>query len=169
MTRAVAIFLASFVCSVICADENDPKSDGATATAINGTPEIDGKVDAAWKDAPAVEVKKPIAALLLIGEDELATAKVQLLWDAEHVYALWRVKDSQLSAESSDAWAQDSVELFLDENFKRTNRYESDDAQYRVNFNGELSGQGTGYDESNLCRGEKDKERLHRRNGDQNP
>ena len=65
-------------------------------------------------------------------------------------YALWQVKDAKLSAESSDEWAEDSVELFLDQNKKRTTIYQSDDAQYRVNFEGDLSGQGTGYDEADL-------------------
>lgn len=46
---------------------------------------------------------------------------------------------------------QDSVELFLDQNQKRTSYYESDDAQYRVSFEGNRSGQGTGYDENDLA------------------
>jgi endo-1,4-beta-xylanase len=40
--------------------------------------------------------------------------------------------------------------LFLDQNQKKTRYYQSDDAQYRVNFKGELSGQGEGYDETDL-------------------
>lgn len=120
------------------------------AIAVKGTPEIDGKLDDAWKSAPRVSVSKASPGLLMIDEEKMATAKVRLMWDEEHVYALWQVKDGELSAAGSDPWTQDSVELFLDENMGRTLSYESDDAQYRVNFEGLISGQGSGYEESRL-------------------
>lgn len=120
------------------------------AIAVKGTPEIDGKLDEAWKSAPRVSVSKPVPGLTLIDEKEMATAKVRLMWDEEHVYALWQVADSELSAGGSDPWTQDSVELFLDENMGRTLSYESDDAQYRVNFEGLVSGQGWGYEDGRV-------------------
>jgi endo-1,4-beta-xylanase len=134
----------------VAQDSSAPKADEPTITAIEGTPEIDGKIDQAWKEAPRVEVIKAVDALLTIDGDKMATASVRVLWDADHVYALWQVKDANLSAQASDPWAQDSVEIFLDENQKRTAWYESDDAQYRVSCEGTLSGQGTGFDQSNL-------------------
>ena len=140
----------AFVSTTVAQDETKPKPQEPTITAIQGTPEIDGKVDEAWKKTPRVNVNKAVEGLLAVDEDEMATATVRVLWDKEHLYALWQVKDSNLSADASDSWAQDSVEFFLDENQKRTTYYESDDAQYRVNYKGELSGQGAGFDESNL-------------------
>ena len=127
---------------------DDSKTD--VAIAIQGTPKIDGKIDDAWKKAPAVHVNKPISDLLTIEPKDIATAAVQFMYDKDHLYALWIVKDSALSADAIDDWAQDSVELFLDQNQNRTNVYEDDDAQYRVNYEGKLSGQGAGYDESDL-------------------
>jgi endo-1,4-beta-xylanase len=147
MNRHFLSYVFAFTCLTACA--GDTPKDGV-AVAINGTPKVDGEVDAIWKDAPKVEVNKPITDLLLIDREEMAIATVQLMWDQEHVYALWHVKDSKLSAEPGDPWEQDSVELFLDQGHQQTTYYESDDGQYRVNFKGDLSGQGEGYDESNL-------------------
>ena len=134
----------------VAQDSSSAKTDEPTIMAIQGTPEIDGKIDKAWKEAPRVEVSKAVESLLTIDGDKMATAKVRVLWDTDHVYALWQVRDDNLSAQAIDSWAQDSVEFFLDENKKRTAWYESDDAQYRVSYEGTLSGQGAGFDESNL-------------------
>ena len=138
------------VSTAFAQDKETPESGEPKITAIKGTPEIDGKIDEAWEKAASVDVNQVVDALLTIDEDEMATAKVRVMWDSDHVYALWQVKDAKLSAEASDSWAQDSVEFFLDENGKRTTFYESDDVQYRVNFEGSLSGQGAGFDQSNL-------------------
>ena len=80
----------------------------------------------------------------------MAKGTVQFMWDKEHLFALWSVKDPKLSAEEVDPWEQDSVELFLDQNKKGTVSYEADDAQYRVNFKGAISGQGSGYDAKDI-------------------
>lgn len=116
-----------------------------TAAAIKGTPKIDGKVDAEWKKVPRVRVSQPIESLLVSSEEDMAVATVQLMWDETHVYALWRVTDKQLDPEADEPWQQDSVELFLDQDKKGTTTYQADDAQYRVNCEGEISGQGAGY------------------------
>ena len=147
----LALFVLS-TCGELSAqriDNSDLEPAKPVAVAIKGTPELDGKIDDIWKKAPTVDVKK--AAILQIDEEDMATAKVQLLWDDAHLYVLWHVKDGLLSAvEGNDAWATDSVEFFLDQNNKGSMFYQDDDAQYRVNFKGGLSGQGEGYDESHL-------------------
>ncbi len=130
--------------------EKETESKEAVAHAIKGTPKIDGKIDEAWKDAPVIAVKKSVPKLLAMDADKMATGRVQVMWDENHIYLLWRVKDGKLSTDGLDAWEQDSVELFLDEDLGRTVTYEADDAQYRVNCIGELSGQGTGFDVSRL-------------------
>ena len=146
MTRL--LFPLLLVAAAISVEAAESKTD--VAQAIQGTPEIDGKIDDAWKKAPAVHVNKPITDLLAIDPKEIATAAVQFMYDDEHLYALWIVKDSALSADSSDDWAQDSVELVLDKNHQGSTFYEDEDAQYRVNFEGKLSGQGAGYDAGDL-------------------
>ncbi|MGB0759087.1 MAG: sugar-binding protein [Rubripirellula sp.] len=120
------------------------------AVAKKGTPEVDAEIDEIWKTCPKYLVNQPIADLLQIESKDMATATVRVLWDDRFLYALWVVKDSELSADAGDDWAQDSVELFLDQHQDKSKSYEADDAQYRVNFKGKISGQGTGYDEADI-------------------
>lgn len=148
LTAALLLFAVTPLIVAQDTNESDTKEEsekGPVAIAIEGTPKIDGEIEDAWKKAKKVKVTKPVESLLAIDEDSMATGSVRLMWDDEHLYALWQVNDSELSASASDDWAQDSVELFLDENNKKTPFYQSDDAQYRVNFEGRLSGQGEGF------------------------
>ncbi|MBN1311471.1 MAG: 1,4-beta-xylanase, partial [Anaerolineae bacterium] len=71
-----------------------------------------------------------------------ATAKVKTLWNSQYLYVYAVVTDTLLSKESSNAWEQDSIEVFLDQNNEKTTSYQSDDAQYRVNFDNEQSFNG---------------------------
>ncbi|MDB4679123.1 hypothetical protein OAE79_02170 [Rhodopirellula sp.] len=113
--------------------------------AKQASPTIDGMVDEVWKKSSPVSVNRSVASLLRMDAKDMATASVQLLWDEQHLYALWHVSDSKLSVDAGDDWEQDSVELFLDRNFKRSIFYQFDDAQYRSNYEGRRSGQGEGY------------------------
>ena len=150
MTRILHACLVISIATNAWANDQQAKPPKGIAIAKQGTPDLDGKIDDHWKACPKYAVTQPIAESLKIEQKDMATATVQLLWDDKHLYALWIVKDSSLSAESSDDWAQDSVELFLDQHQDKSVTYESDDAQYRVNFQGKISGQGTGYDEADI-------------------
>ena len=147
----IAALLLVPVSFAAAADEtkvaDETKSDEAVVTAVQGAAKIDGEIDDAWKQAPKVAVEKRGDES---SQGDLSTATVQLLWDKDHVFALWRVKDSELSASNADNWAQDSIELFIDQNYARSGSYDDDDGQYRVNFEGELSGQGSGFDVNDL-------------------
>ncbi|HEU5080799.1 MAG TPA: endo-1,4-beta-xylanase [Opitutaceae bacterium] len=101
--------------------------------AIRGTPTIDGVADKAWKNADEVTTK-----LFVLGTSG-ATAKVRTMWDDGHIYVYAQVTDPNLSKASPNVWEQDSVELFIDSNNAQTTTYQSDDAQYRVNFDNEQS------------------------------
>jgi endo-1,4-beta-xylanase len=48
-----------------------------------------------------------------------------------------------LSKASADAWEEDSVEIFVDANNAQTSSYQADDAQYRIDFDNEVSVGGT--------------------------
>jgi endo-1,4-beta-xylanase len=126
------------------------KAERPTATAIYGTPKIDGEIDDAWKGVTAVEVKRVVKSETSMAESEVATGSVKLMWDKDFLYALWQVKDSKLSGKSDNAYEQDSIEFFVDELNERAGAYQKDDAQYRVSFEGKLSGAGDGYKEENL-------------------
>ena len=125
--------------------EGDQKPSAPVAIAMKGSPAIDGKVDEVWEKADSVSVHRPVEDLTTLSKDQMATAQVKFLWDKQHLYALWVVKDSHLSVDHNDDWEQDSVELFLDRNLKRTVFYQYDDAQYRMNYEGHASGQGEGF------------------------
>jgi endo-1,4-beta-xylanase len=63
-----------------------------------------------------------------------ATAKVWTLWDDKALYIYAEVNDPVLSDKNTVVYMQDSIEVFIDENNAKTNYYETDDAQYRINF-----------------------------------
>lgn len=92
---------------------------------------IDGYDEAAWDKAHEIET-----GTWILGEDG-ATARVKTLWSKEDstLYILARVTDPLLSDASGNAWEQDSIEIFIDQNNGKTGYYEADDGQYRINFN----------------------------------
>lgn len=94
--------------------------------AVKGTPEIDGVAEALWDNAPEMNVNRYVMAW------QGSSAVMKALWDENYLYVLMDVKDNLLSTASSDAYMQDSVEIFVDENNGKTTYYEDDDAQYRV-------------------------------------
>ncbi|WP_186776306.1 sugar-binding protein [Rubripirellula reticaptiva] len=123
---------------------------GVMATAVKGTPVVDGEIDEVWSTATPIKVDRPIDELTQVSKVEMSTADVRVLWSKDQLSVLWQVNDSQLSAKSSDDWAHDSIELFVDRNHAASASYEADDAQYRVNFEGMISGLGTGFSESDV-------------------
>lgn len=98
-----------------------------------GTPEIDGKIDEIWFDAPEV----PINRYQTAWHGANGTAKV--LYDDSNLYVLFKVNDTQLDKGSANPWEQDSIEVFVDENNAKTSFYQADDGQYRVNYENETS------------------------------
>jgi len=56
------------------------------------------------------------------------------------------VNDKQLDKNNVNAWEQDSVEAFVDENNEKTPFFQEDDAQYRVNFESTASFNPEGID-----------------------
>ncbi len=101
--------------------------------AIKGTPVIDGRADAIWADAN--EINTDVWVMGTGG----ATAKVRTMWDEGHLYVYAIVSDTLLSKASANPWEEDSVEVFVDQNNAKTTSYESDDGQYRVNFDNDQS------------------------------
>lgn len=99
----------------------------AYAEAAYGTPEIDGTIDSVWSNATAID-----CATYTLGSG--ATAKARMLWDKNNIYVLMEVTDPVLSAASANAYEQDTVEVFFDENNHKFSTYESDDIQCRVNY-----------------------------------
>ncbi|RCW76969.1 endo-1,4-beta-xylanase [Saliterribacillus persicus] len=114
--------------------EHEPTENEANqGSAVFGTPEIDGSIDGIWSDATEL----PINRYQTAWQGANGTAKT--LWDNENLYVLIQVSDSDLDKTNENAWEQDSVEVFVDENNAKTSFYEDEDGQYRVNFDNETS------------------------------
>ncbi|MCI7804555.1 MAG: endo-1,4-beta-xylanase [Oscillospiraceae bacterium] len=106
---------------------------GTTAGKAENAPVIDGVIDDIWASVESIDVNK-----YTMGKDgAYGTAKA--LWDKDNIYVLVEVKDSNLSKASANAYEQDTVEIFFDENNGKTTSYEADDIQIRVNFDNEVT------------------------------
>ena len=110
---------ATPTCGIVTLAEQ-PKYAEATKTETPIT--IDGDIDAAWADANTIDVNT-----YSMGNG--ATAVSKMLWDENYFYVLTEVTDPVLSVSSANAYEQDTVEVFFDENNNKTSSYESDDIQ----------------------------------------
>ncbi|MDM7830333.1 endo-1,4-beta-xylanase [Cellulomonas edaphi] len=99
-------------------------------------PTIDGVVDAAWADAPSVRTDVQVEGT------GGASANVRLLWHGDSIDVLAEVTDPHLDATSSNAWEQDSVEIFLDPVNAKAGAYNPADGQYRISYTGAESVSG---------------------------
>lgn len=114
--------------------ENAPETEDANqATAKYGIPVIDGNLDSIWSGVQEM----PINRYQMAWQGANGTAKA--LWDDHNLYVLIQVSDSELNKANANAWEQDSVEVFLDQNNGKTTFYQSDDGQYRINYDNETS------------------------------
>jgi len=93
------------------------------------TPRIDGIIDEVWNNA--IEIQPPHTNNAAVK----ATAAFKVLWDDNALYFLAQVKDPNMSVAPWNAYEQDSVEVFLDENNDKTSSYGPDDLHFRVNYN----------------------------------
>lgn len=99
----------------------------AEATYAETPVEIDGVIDDAWADANTIQVSN-----YSMGNGATGTSK--MLWDENYLYVLTEVTDPVLSVASVNAYEQDTVEVFFDENNQKTSSYASDDIQCRINY-----------------------------------
>lgn len=108
-----------------------------------GTIKVDGKAnDKAWKNAVTIPLT------INLGSEVSASAK--LLWDESYLYVYAEIIDNDLNKDNADAYQQDSLEVFIDENNHKTDSYEEDDKQYRINYENTRSFNGTKCLDENL-------------------
>ena len=72
------------------------------------------------------------------------------LWDIVNFYVYAEIKDPVLNNTNGDAWEQDSLEVFIDENNGKSNSYEDDDKQYRISYANDHSFNGKKCLEENM-------------------
>ena len=99
-----------------------------------GTAEVDGVKESSWDTAVTIP--------LTIRSGAKASAGASLMWDQEYLYVFAQIKDSELDAASSQVHEKDSLEIFIDENNHKSDAYEEDDKQYRINYLNEQSFNG---------------------------
>jgi endo-1,4-beta-xylanase len=114
------------------------------ASAKKGTPVIDAEMDELYKDTEEIST-----GTVVMGSLAGAKAKARMLWDEDHIYVYAIITDPILDDRSSNPWEQDSLEIFIDENNAKTSSYQSDDAQYRVNYKN-VQTFGTGASKENI-------------------
>ncbi|PWW01129.1 endo-1,4-beta-xylanase [Paenibacillus cellulosilyticus] len=115
------------------ADHQPEATQANQANAAYGTPKIDGTIDSVWSKASELNVNR----YQLAWQGASGVAKV--LWDDKNLYVLVQVSNAELDHSSPNAWEQDSVEVFLDQNNAKTSSYQDDDGQYRVSYMNETT------------------------------
>lgn len=112
--------------------KEQPVSSAAFGTI--GNIRIDGKADDIdWSMAASIDINK----YTMGSGGAYGTAKV--CWDSDYIYVLAQIKDKNLSKVNVNAYEQDTVEIFFDENNGKTSSYELDDIQLRVNYDNEVT------------------------------
>lgn len=109
------------------------EADARLGKAAYGTPEIDGKIDDIWGEAPVLPIDR------YQGAWHGASGEARVLWDEENLYVLVEVNDSELDKTAEDDYQHDSVEVFIEESKQKSTFYQDGDGQYRVNFDNEAS------------------------------
>lgn len=93
------------------------------------SPAVDGVVDDVWSEAVTV-----VTDILVEGSSEGAKGEFSVLWDGTRLFVLAKVSDPTLDSTNSNAWEQDSVEVFVDPGNTKAGAYKSTDGQYRISF-----------------------------------
>lgn len=116
-----------------------------------GSAIIDGDI-AEWKDIPAskLEVKS--------GSALTTTAETKVSWDADNLYVMVDVTDDALDDTASDAYQQDSTEIFIDELNEKSGSFDDNDKQYRVSYKNRQTFNGTSCKAENIVSATKEKE-----------
>jgi endo-1,4-beta-xylanase len=96
-----------------------------------GTPALGLPLDPLWNRAPALRVDQNLMAW------QGAAGAARVLWDEKNLYVLVQVQNAEINKASPNAFEQDSVEVFIDEDNRKTPFFRNDDGQYRVNFDNE--------------------------------
>ena len=109
-----------------------------------GRADIDGEIDSIWNGITAHSLT------VNSNPSVTTTGTVKTMWDRDSLYVLAEIKDNCLNKDNVNSWEQDSFEIFVDENNGKTESYEEDDCQYRINFENEVSFNGANCNASNI-------------------
>ncbi|MEK3885146.1 sugar-binding protein [Paenibacillus sp. PL2-23] len=99
------------------------------ATAVKGSPVVDGVKDDLWDAAPVIKTDK-----LRMGEG-LTAAEYRMMWDEGYLYVLAQVQAAAgLNADNPNIWENDSIEVFVDEDNAKAPAYDDNDRHLIVSY-----------------------------------
>jgi endo-1,4-beta-xylanase len=102
------------------------------ADARYGSPALDAK-DPLWETAPDIPINQNVMAW------QGASGSARALWDDKYLYVQITVNNAELNKIHPAPHEQDSIEIFIDEGNHKASYMQSDDGQYRINFDNERS------------------------------
>lgn len=120
MKKVLAIILCLTVISACFIIPSFSAGELQTAEFLNGTPEIDGKIDESWSLCKAYSMQGVTA-----GDATDTTATFRGMWDQNNIYILAEVKDSTLYHEAG-SFKTDGVELYFDPALTKADTYDAD-------------------------------------------
>ena len=99
-----------------------------TATAVYGTPTIDGIIEPMWDDVPAIDFPydrqnctRDNLAKKMVYDDPSKAPYAKMMWDGKNLYILAVVYDDKLNTDESIAtYNRDGVEIYVDELNEKT-------------------------------------------------
>lgn len=116
----------------------------AEVTPASVVPQIDAETsDAAWQNAPAIELGKVTSSTP--APEAAATAKT--VWSGHTLYVLMEVKDANVDLTNSNPWEKDSVEIYIDRGNTKSAQYTDTVQQIRVSADGKEVTFGAGASE----------------------
>ncbi|MGE5557840.1 MAG: sugar-binding protein, partial [Bacillota bacterium] len=99
-----------------------PSPADATITYVSYGPTVDGTVDSVWSEASSYSITKVINGTVSSDSDLSGTWKA--LWDSANLYYLVEVTDDSKRNDSTNAWDDDSVELYIDADNSKLTYYD---------------------------------------------
>ena len=140
---AVFMFAVLFAMSVVAAETETPTQtiqETKTATAVYGTPVVDGEIDDVWDTAVEIDfpwnrqgasVENLDVAMVYQNESQKPAAKV--MWDAKKLYVLAFVPDASLqTSDTLKNYNRDGVEIYIDELNEKKMKVEETTAYHQI-------------------------------------
>ena len=101
-------------------------------------PVIDGEMDPVWYSVCSVPLEKQNITEATAPDDWLDTfARFRMMWDEDHYYLFIEAHDDTLNTSHTDAWENDSFEVFFDGDNSKNDMvtgYDANDVQLRYMY-----------------------------------
>ncbi|MBR5897688.1 MAG: hypothetical protein IKZ39_08760, partial [Lachnospiraceae bacterium] len=123
-----------------------PEPIDGTAHYTTGSITVDGVAESAWNSVNAMPLN------YYSGTKGSTTAAAKVLWSTSKLYVLVQVTDPSIDYSNENAWEQDGLELFFDEDNSKESSYDSNSDAFQYRFTG-LDGTGRSAMTNEFCGG----------------